>query len=191
MTNSCLFSACRQYRYELVHRIEEVAPHAEHGDTFLPWIGLNPSTADEQNLDPTLRRVRRFTAEAGFNHFVMLNLFAFRSTDPVALQHAMNPVGWDNDATIRKWAEKSQFVVCAWGSHHGHISRWRKVVEMVSAAGAQLYALGTNLDGQPKHPLYLKAETVMTPWVPPREIIEEPWMARKRKKALQRIARRK
>lgn len=186
MNNACKFSACRRYRYELIHRIDELPLDPERGEMLLPWIGLNPSTADEQKLDPTLRRVRSFTMDAGFNGFVMLNLFAYRATDPEELQHAMNPVGWDNDAVILEWAKRSQVMVCAWGSYHGHISRWRKVVDMVLAAGTKLYALGTNQDGMPKHPLYLKKGEKLFPWQPPKEIIEEPWEARKRKKALKK-----
>jgi hypothetical protein len=59
MNNTCTFSLCRRYRYTLEHVIDEAAPLIR--DRRIQWIGLNPSTADEQQLDNTLRRIRSFS----------------------------------------------------------------------------------------------------------------------------------
>lgn len=186
--NLCKFSENRRYRYELVHRCDDLLTTGEL--RFLVWVGLNPSTADEQALDPTLKRIRAFTQREGYHGFVMLNLFAWRDTDPDQMMREMDPVGRENDDTLRKWSKPGQKIVCAWGNHGGHLSRWRKVAEMMKAAGAELVCLSTNADGSPKHPLYVKSDTPLQPWSIPREIIEEPWQRRKRKKAARRLAER-
>jgi hypothetical protein len=66
-------------------------------------IGLNPSTADHRKLDPTLRRVRNFAQKWGLGGFVMLNLFAYRATEPRDMKRAEDPVGPKNDRYIRGW----------------------------------------------------------------------------------------
>jgi hypothetical protein len=78
--NECEFSPCRRWRYVLTHRFD--------GDMFgsgngrVVWICLNPSTADEQRLDPTIRRIRAFSKVWGFSSFSVLNLFGWRATKP-------------------------------------------------------------------------------------------------------------
>lgn len=165
MNNECKFSTCRRWRYSLIHRLDELAPNSR----LLPWIGLNPSTADETKLDPTLRRVKAFSQAAGYSGFVMLNLFAFRATDPKEMLHAMDPVGRENDAVLTSWVRPGEPIVCAWGKHGGHITRWRKVADMLTGAGAKLICVGVNKDGSPKHPLYVGGDTPFTPWTCPKE----------------------
>ncbi len=79
-------------------------------DPLLPlrrimWIGLNPSTADEQQLDPTLRRIRGFSQAWGFTAFVMTNVFAFRATVPADMKAQADPVGQDNDYWLGSMAK--------------------------------------------------------------------------------------
>lgn len=160
--NECTFSECRRWRYSLIHRWDDVF---QHEAVLLPWIGLNPSTADENNLDPTLRRIAGFTRkQVGYNGFVMLNLFAWRATDPAAMMRVSDPVGRENDATILRHARAGFPVVCCWGAHGGHLSRWRAVAKMLREHGAKLVCLGTNKDGSPKHPLYLRGDATLQPW---------------------------
>jgi hypothetical protein len=85
--NPCTFSPCRRYRYVLHHDWTDLL---DSPGGYVAWIGLNPSTADEQQLDPTLRRVRSFTASMGYRRFVMLNLFGLRATDPKVMLAASN-----------------------------------------------------------------------------------------------------
>jgi len=77
MQNDCVFSADRRYRYVLKHTWEPLFP-----PKLCTWIGLNPSILDETQLDPTLRRIRAFSAAWGYNGFLMTNLFGLVSTDP-------------------------------------------------------------------------------------------------------------
>jgi hypothetical protein len=81
--NRCHFSSCRRYRYTLDHDWDNLV-HTQGG--YVAWIGLNPSTADEQQLDPTLRRVRSFSDRMGYRRLVMVNLFGFRSPFPEAVK---------------------------------------------------------------------------------------------------------
>lgn len=171
--NPCKFSPCRRYRYELIHKIDEVAPHPEHGDTFLPWIGLYPGDGDETRLDAGLTRMRSITAAAGFNHLVALNLFARKVDDTDGMNRVTDIVGRDNDATISEWARKSPVMVAAWGEYHGHISRWRKVVELVKWGGARFYAVGVSPDGTPWNVIHAKKGAALFEWTEPKEIIED------------------
>ena len=88
MQNDCIFSADRRYRFVLKHTWEPLFP-----PKLCTWIGLNPSIADETQLDPTLRRIRAFSAAWGYNGFLMTNLFGLVSTDPDQLYTIDDPVG--------------------------------------------------------------------------------------------------
>ena len=104
MSNECVFSPDRRYRYTLIHRWDE-SLNPGHG---IAWICLNPSTADEHQLDPTLRRIRDFSAVWGYAFFVMLNLFAWRATDPAGIKAAADPIGPDNDRWIAHWSARCE-----------------------------------------------------------------------------------
>ena len=143
--NACIFSDCRKYRYALDH---------DDGDLFstskgyAAWIGLNPSIADEQQLDPTLRRILGFTKQLGLQRFVMLNLFALVSTDPQVMLKHPDPVGPMNDHHIVKVCEAAAAVVCCWGGHGTHLGRAESILELL--APFDLNCLGVTSDGQPR-----------------------------------------
>lgn len=142
------FSPCRRYRYTLSRTWDAASPP-------LVFIGLNPSTADETTDDPTIRRCIGFARRDGFGGIVMLNLFALRSTDPAALSDASDPVGpWNDDQIFA--ACKGRTVVAAWGVH-GTLRGRDKVVRRL-LAGVDLRCLGRTKEGNPRHPLYLRAD---------------------------------
>lgn len=145
---SARFSACRQYRYELWRRWDD-RPYAL-------FVGLNPSTADETEDDPTIRRCIRFAADWGFGGLCMANLFALRATDPRVMLAHPEPIGPDNDATLCRLAVDAGIVVAAWGAHGAHRDRGREVLKMLAL---DVCCLGQTKAGQPKHPLYLRADT--------------------------------
>jgi hypothetical protein len=154
MHNECIFSPDRRYRYTLIHRWDElINPH--HG---VAWICLNPSTADEHQLDPTLRRIRDFSATWGYSFFVMLNLFAWRATLPADMKNAEDPVGPENDRWIAHWASKVDRVVIGWGEHGAHRNRADAVLAYLDPK--RTYCLERNASAQPKHPLYVAKKTV-------------------------------
>lgn len=152
---SARFSGCRQYRYELWRRWDD-RPYAL-------FVGLNPSTADETEDDPTIRRCIRFASDWGFGGLCMANLFALRATDPRVMLAHPEPIGPDNDITLRRLAADAGIVVAAWGAHGAHLNRAGAVMDMLTA---EVHCLGQTKAGQPKHPLYLRADTrpiLMTP----------------------------
>ncbi len=135
----------------------------ESEERAIVWIALNPSTADENQLDPTLRRIRGYSMAWGYNTFYMLNLFAFRATDPRDMRRAEDPIGPDNDRWIREIAQRTDRVMCAWGRHGLYRNRQADVLAQLD--GLNLCYLEKTADGLPKHPLYLKADLLPKPLV--------------------------
>lgn len=152
MKTGAVLSPCRTWRYALWREWDWTL------GAFVV-IGLNPSTADETTDDPTIRRCIGFAQRFGCGRLVMLNLFAFRATQPKDMLAALDPVGPQNDATLRTYAAdpSSLFTVAAWGTH-GSPERVAEVASIFS----HLECFGRNKDGSPKHPLYLPATAPLT-----------------------------
>src|SRR5262245_38555366 len=93
MLRSAVFSPCRKYRYSLTRIWDAERPN-------VMFVGLNPSTADDQVDDPTVRRCIGFARKWRFGGMIIVNLFAYRSTDPNRLQEILDPVGPENDEHI-------------------------------------------------------------------------------------------
>lgn len=144
------------YRYEL-RRI--------WGDPtrLVGWIMLNPSTADADLDDPTIRRCVGFAREWGYGGIVVRNLFALRATDPAALKVHPDPVGPENDEWLLA-AGQDALTICAWGAHGSLRGRGTGVRDLLTAGGAQLHHLGLTKDGSPRHPLYLPRTATPVPW---------------------------
>jgi len=149
MSNECVFSTDRNHRYTLIHRWDELL-NPDHG---IAWICLNPSTADEHQLDPTLRLIRDFSATWGYSFFIMLNLFAWRATQPADMKAATDPIGPDNDKWIAHWSKKVDRVMLGWGEHGAHLGRDQQVLAYLDRS--KTFCLERNASGQPKHPLYV------------------------------------
>ena len=150
-----IFSPCRKYRYSLTRVL---APMAEPQRACL-FVMLNPSTADENTDDPTIRRCIGFATAWGYSRLDVVNLFALRATDPAALLSASDPVGFDNDRYIEFYARSAAMIVCAWGAHGVLNGRALRVTKILHDAGFALKCLGLTGSGQPRHPLYLPAKT--------------------------------
>ena len=146
----------RLYRYRLWRRWGDGA--------LVVFLMLNPSTADEFKLDPTLRRVRGFARSWGYAGFEIVNLFAWRSTDPKILPKIEDPIGPDNDRHILETCTPDRTVVAAWGKNGRIRNRGAEVRAMLERAGVRLYVLRTLDDGSPEHPLYLPAALSASPW---------------------------
>ncbi|MBF9048614.1 DUF1643 domain-containing protein [Roseobacter sp. HKCCD9010] len=143
-----VYSDCERYRYSLTRVWDP------HGTKAL-FIMLNPSTATEVQNDPTVERCERRARTLGFGAFRVLNIFAWRDTDPKAMRAAADPVGPDNDATIidsLPWADQT---IAAWGTHGAHLNRGPEVEALLRQTGTPLYHLGLSKQGHPKHPLYI------------------------------------
>ena len=141
------FSSCRKYRYSL-SRIWDKQKK------FVLFIGLNPSTADEEVDDPTIRRCSGYAQKWGYGGFIMVNLFAYRTTLPSNLKKVKYPVGKDNDKYIMTLSKKADITVAAWGNNGNLYSRDKQVLSLVPS----LMCLKINKSGQPAHPLYLKKD---------------------------------
>ncbi len=135
---------------------------------YVVFIGLNPSTADAAIDDPTVRRCVRFAADWGYGGLVIVNLFAFRATQPRDMMAAADPVGESNDYYLVNAARRAGLVVAAWGANGTYTGRDLEVAGLIAEKTRhQLHSLGTTKDGSPKHPLYVPAATRPTLWQTP------------------------
>lgn len=157
----CAFSEDRRYRYVLWRRWG--GPRSR----YLMVIGLNPSTADETNDDPTIRRCIGFAKAWGFDALCMANLFAFRATDPAVMKAEADPIGPEGSIWLTRLAHGADMVLAAWGAHGPHAGRAEIVYRMLTGAGYPLHALGFTKDGHPRHPLYMPKSAVPVPLVQP------------------------
>lgn len=153
---SAILSPDERYRYRLDRRWAD-------GPT-VAWVMLNPSTADGTTDDPTLRRIQAFSRSWGFGALTVVNLYAWRATDPAGLWTAADPVGPGNDRHIYEGVAGHEVVV-AWGAH-GKPERITEVVRLIeSAPGAgRPKALALTKTGQPRHPLYLRGDLTPQIW---------------------------
>jgi len=116
------------------------------------FIGLNPSTADEAVDDPTLRRCVNFAKEWGYGKYVMVNLFAYRATDPRDLKITPKPIGYKNNYHIKAQCYEAELVVAAWGNHGSFMKRDKKVLQLLKDIPLKCFKIMAT--GQPAHPLY-------------------------------------
>lgn len=117
------------------------------------FIGLNPSTADAFKDDPTVAKCQRYTRSWGdYGGIIMLNIFAFRATDPQIMKKAPDPVGVDNDAWIKYTTMNAPLVIAKWGNHGAYLHRSSEVCSYLKG----LKCLEIAKTGEPKHVLYLK-----------------------------------
>ncbi len=116
------------------------------------FIGLNPSNANEDTDDPTIRRVKKFTSDWGYGGFYMMNLYSFVTPYPPALKQSAGIT--TNDLMLKEYSRKAEKVVFCYGAFKEAKQRAMEIIKMFPDA----YCLGKNADGSPKHPLYLKSE---------------------------------
>lgn len=153
MISAATLSEDGVYRYDLIRRWGSGRPCL--------WVCLNPSTADASLDDPTIRRVINFSKGWGFGAFTMVNLFGLRSPDPKALFKHPDPVGPDNLATIARHLPNAGQIVVAWGASKRPRGADAAVLDMLRPYRLWTFALGFTKHGDPRHPLYLKADTAL------------------------------
>jgi hypothetical protein len=135
-------------------------------ERYIVFIGMNPSTADATVDDPTCAREWTFARREGFTAMAKCNVGDYRATDPKALlQPGVEAVSPANLPTIRKVAASAARVVLC----HGKLNRalapaGHALVAALRADNIDLWCFGTNADGSPKHPLYLRADTPLVPF---------------------------
>lgn len=152
-------SACGKYRYWLTRPAATDTP--EKGTAL--FIMLNPSTADAELDDPTIRRCRGFAETWDCAGLTVGNLYALRATDPKELSRALDPVGPSNDMHLYKLCQEYGDVVCAWGTN-AKPERVQAFCAIAERASVRLWCLGTTKSGAPRHPLYIKADQSLIAW---------------------------
>ena len=151
---SALISDCGKYRYILTRNVTPTLSAALPATVC--FIMLNPSTADADHDDPTIRRCMGFAAYWGFSRLTVVNLFAYRATDPKELNRAENPIGDDNMFHVLREAQAAEMVVCAWGALTPSATPQAfGVLRGLTARLVTPYCLGKTRNAYPRHPLYV------------------------------------
>lgn len=156
---TAIISQCGTWRYRLAR---------EWGsEPLLPFVMLNPSVADADIDDPTIRRCMSFARREYAGGIVVVNLYGLRATDPARLKAADNPIGPENNLHLRELAAHAFRVgvpiVCAWGANAAP-ARSANVATMIRGEGAATVCLGTTRSGEPKHPLYVRGDQPLVPF---------------------------
>jgi hypothetical protein len=155
---SAIISPCGRYRYSLTRGNCDQKP--------VLFVMLNPSTADALEDDPTIRRCVGFAKSWSYDSIQVVNLFAWRATDPNNLPwKSVEAVGPENDDHINQHAKSAGLIVCAWGNHVSTSSRASHVIRLLKSSGVPVKCLGRNKSGTPKHPLYLASNTQLEDFI--------------------------
>ena len=158
---NAVISPCGKYRYLLTRDWQRPLLMSSYQCSML-FVMLNPSTADAEVDDPTIRRCMGFARREGCYGIRVVNLFALRATNPAEMSRVEDPVGPLNDSYIEFHAHINESpIVVAWGKHQGASQRLKALPVL---RGQKLLCLGTNKDGSPKHPLYVPKATALVPW---------------------------
>lgn len=157
------FSECEQYRFWLSRVWDTRFPEPR----MVAFIGLNPSCADADVDDRTVRKCQTLARSWGYDGMYMLNLFPYRATNPADMrEHYLPDVQTVADAIvisvsvdtnyqhILDVAGKIDKLVCAWGTNGSFLKADRCLLKRLN--GHALYHLGLTKHGHPRHPLYLK-----------------------------------
>jgi hypothetical protein len=153
-----LYSADHLYRWQFERRWSE-------GRT-ITWVGLNPGVGDSDGTQrPTLRRMVTLSRASGYGGLILVNLFGWRTRDPKELREVDDPVGdWNDDMIAAATAASvSDMTVACWGHHGGLHNRAQYVLDKIIEG--DVYCLGVTKQGEPRHPLYVPAETRLLPFV--------------------------
>ena len=162
-----------RYRWWLRRRLDD-------GEGCLVFLGLNPSRADAQHDDPTLRRLIGFTRQWGYGELVVLNLFARMSPSPAALLRVQDPIGGQNDLILNRWLNAWAHspdvdLWCGWGVNGARRDRAQVVLEWMQRLlperrrsvpdSPHPLMLGLTASGQPRHPLYAPRQAMLRPFL--------------------------
>lgn len=152
MNKNAILSPCDRYRYLLTRTWDEALP-------VLVFCMLNPSTADASADDPTIRRCIGFAKREGCGGIAVVNLFAWRATDPGSLPVMdTEKAGPENEGYVLE-AVRGRKVVAAWGAHFSaHATVVGNFLGKIRGIAEGVYCLGTTKSGAPRHPLYVRAD---------------------------------
>jgi hypothetical protein len=166
-------SECGRYRYWLMREFPERLGDPRTQEPSILFVMLNPSTADEHNEDRTLKRCIAFAKAGGFKRLEIVNLFAYRATDPADLRTAyergglVEACGPENGDAIMEALDACGTICAAWGGTFADgfaSSRACDFTLMASRMGRKLVCLGTTAEGHPRHPLFVPGRTTLQPF---------------------------
>jgi len=158
---SAVISPCGQYRYRLDRAVGMEGP-------VYAFFGINPSTADANLDDATVRKWIGFMKRWGGSRFIVGNVFAFRATDVKVLSSTYMPQGRQNDEYIDIMAAEADILVPCWGSRgkvpidlrHELDALKRKLI----ATRKPVMCFGFTATNDPMHPLMLGYDTPLVPF---------------------------
>lgn len=168
--SDAVFSSCGRYRYRLERSF------AKEGGVAV-FLLHNPSTACKVQDDPTSRRGISFARAWGCSKLTFINIWAGIATDPKKLWTMDDPCGPQNDEHIYRALQEAAategVVVAAYGKIRPPRELKQSVRERLDLVHRALlecerpiHVLGRNLDGSPKHPLYVNGRTPLVEWQP-------------------------
>ena len=163
------FSDDRRHRYSLCRSLGPGLKWVEFPDSpVVLFCGYNPSSADERDNDQTIRKELVFAASLHAWRLIKVNLFAGVSTDPNDLAAFDDPIGPENDATLRAAIATADLCVAVWGAPKG---RWKTKLQFLEREDdvrvlASWQCYGTTKGGHPRHPLYLPYRTPLERLLP-------------------------
>lgn len=145
-----------EYRYILGTR----------GTNPLICVGVNPSTAAPDRLDPTLQSVQRIALHNGYDSFLMFNVYAQRATSPKDMDRSCHAELHQENLNAFRYALSLSERPAVWAAW-GNIIEMRDylypclcdMIEASLACGASWYHCGLiSKKGHPHHPLYLRKD---------------------------------
>jgi hypothetical protein len=153
MERDAVISDCGKYRYLLRRAWDHDKPRAL-------FVMLNPSTADAEIDDATIRSCIRLSKGLGYGSFEVVNLLAWRATDPKDIpSKPSDATGPNNPRVIEAAVGRCDTVICAWGAHPYAARNAPGVLDIITLNRPAAYCLGKTKAGAPKHPLYIKSGT--------------------------------
>lgn len=153
MTREAIISECGKYRYLLRRIWERDRPR-------ILFVMLNPSTADAEVDDATIRSCIRLAKGLGYGSLEVVNLMAWRATNPKDIPpKPSDAMGSDNPRTVNAAIERCSVVICAWGAHPYAKRFAGGTTDLCKLNGKIAYCFGITKSGAPKHPLYIKSGT--------------------------------
>lgn len=156
---SAVMSSDGRYRYLLTR------PIAGYQDTVCTFIMLNPSTANHEQDDPTIRRCIKFAERLHVTKLQVVNLFALRTPYPDRLEVESDPVGPDNKYWVDYALQDAKGpVIAAWGANGGFMEQDLTMMGWLDALGIEPECFEVLKNGHPKHPLYVRGTTPLIPY---------------------------
>lgn len=155
---SAVLSECGKYRYRLERDIG-----AMFGGPVYAFFGINPSTADAETDDATVRKWKGFVTRWRGSRFIVGNVFAYRATDVKELAKVTAPIGPQNDSHLFNICEEADILVPCWGNRGKlpkHLQRHLDfTLSYIGGHGKPVMTFGLSKSGDPLHPLMLGYDT--------------------------------